>query len=464
MAKLPVIPEYITVHLGPPDSDAANVTVSFSDYIKNVASSEIYPTWPENAIRANIYAQISFALNKIYTEFYRSRGYDFDITNSTSTDQAFVYGRDIFENISQIVDDIFNDYVRRQGTVEPLFTEYCNGTTVTCNGLSQWGTVDLANQGYTPYEILQYYYGDDIDIVTNTPVEGITESVPDRLLREGLVGNDVRQIQVRLNRIAKNYPAIPKIENADGVFGADTDAAVREFQKIFNLTPDGIVGRGTWYKIQLVYNAVKRISELDSEGIPLEDVTDLFKEPLSIGDTGVQIRELQYFLEFISNYEPTVPPINIDGIFGPRTEEAVRAFQRQYGLPETGEVNAATWDRLYRAYRGIIQSLPDGYLDGTTVPYPGNPIRLGSRGENVAVIQEYLNFISQTYTEIPKLVVDGVFGAATENAVKIFQRLFGIEPTGIVGALTWSEIANLYRSLLDGSMRSKGQYPGYTVG
>lgn len=170
MPSLPYIPESITVHLGPPDSSAANVTVSFPDYIKNVASSEIYPSWPENALRANIYAQISFALNRIYTEYYRSSGYSFDITNSTAVDQSFVNGRDIFENISQIVDEIFNEYLRRSGTVEPLFAQYCNGTTVTCEGLSQWGSVGSGQPGYTPYQILTYYFGDDIDIVRNTPV------------------------------------------------------------------------------------------------------------------------------------------------------------------------------------------------------------------------------------------------------------------------------------------------------
>ena len=217
----PVIPETVTVHLGRPEQAASNVTVSFPDYIKNVASSEIYPTWPESALRANIYAQISFALNRIYTEFYRSRGYDFDITNSTAFDQFFVPNRDIFENVSQIVDEIFNSYVVRQGSVEPLFTQYCNGTTSTCDGLSQWGTVPLANDGLTPYEILQTFYGNDIDIVTNVPVAAVTASVPPRPLRLGSTGNDVQSIQVRLNRISTNYPAIPKIEPANGVFAQE---------------------------------------------------------------------------------------------------------------------------------------------------------------------------------------------------------------------------------------------------
>ena len=266
-ARLPTIPETITVHLGAPNQNAPNVTVPFVDYIANVASSEIYPTWPESAIRANIFAQISFALNRIYTEYYRVRGYDFDITNSTAIDQYFVNGRDIYENISQIVGEIFDTYIVRQGSVEPLFAQFCNGTTVTCAGLSQWGSVSLANEGYTPYEILQYYYGEDIDLVSDAPVMNISSSLPDRLLRLGTAGDDVRQIQIRLNRISDNYPSIPKIAIPDGVFSFDTEDAVRRFQEVFSLPADGIVGKATWYAIQFIYNAVKRLNELDSEGI-----------------------------------------------------------------------------------------------------------------------------------------------------------------------------------------------------
>lgn len=213
---LPVIPKFITVHLGRPDQPAENIRVSFADYIKNVASSEIYPTWPESAIRANILAQISYALNRIYTEYYPSRGYDFDITSSTQYDQKFIPNRDIFENISQIVDDIFNDYVVRQGSVQPYFTQYCSGTTTTCEGLSQWGTVALAEEGLVPYEILQRYYGDDINIVFNAPVAGIERSYPGAPLRLGSAGEDVRIIQRQLNRIADNYPAIPRLSVIDG--------------------------------------------------------------------------------------------------------------------------------------------------------------------------------------------------------------------------------------------------------
>jgi hypothetical protein len=219
----PTIPETITVHLGPPDSDAQNITLPFAEYIKNVASSEIYPTWPESAIRANVLAQISYTLNRVYTEYYPSRGYNFDITNDISRDQSFVYGRDIFENISRIVDNEFNSYLRRDGTIEPLFAAYCDGIEVTCTGLSQWGSLELAEQGLDAIEILRNYYGNNIELVTNVPVDGVTSSVPAAPLAIGSSGIEVQQIQRRLNRIATNYPAIPKIRDTNGVFDSYTD-------------------------------------------------------------------------------------------------------------------------------------------------------------------------------------------------------------------------------------------------
>lgn len=241
---LPFVPQQITVHLGAPSASAPNVTVPFSEYVKNVASSEIYPTWDESALRANILAIVSFALNRVYTEFYRSRGYDFDITNNTAYDQYFVNGRSYFSNISRLVDELFNDYLRRPGFVEPLAAKFCNGTTVTCEGLSQWGSQRLAQQGQNSTQILRNYYG-NVEIVPNAPIRGITSSYPGSPLRRGSTGPNVVVIQTELNRIAQNYPAIPKIANVDGIYGSRTEASVRAFQEIFDLTPDGIVGPAT---------------------------------------------------------------------------------------------------------------------------------------------------------------------------------------------------------------------------
>ncbi len=463
-ANLPFIPENITVHLGAPTADAQNVTIPFIDYIANVASSEIYPTWPESAIRANVYAQISFALNRIYTEFYRSRGYDFDITNSTGIDQSFVAGRDIFENVYQIVSEIFNDYISRRGNVEPLFAQYCDGIEVTCNGLSQWGSVDLANSGYTPYEILTYYYGNDIDIVQNAPVQSINISAPERPLRLGSAGDAVRALQIRLNRISDNYPSIPKIAQPDGVFSFDTEEAVKKFQEIFSLTPDGIVGKATWYRTQFIYNAVKRLNELDSEGISLEEVTEQYDDSLVPGARGIEVANLQYLLNYLSAFYDTIPPVSIDGIYGPSTEAAVRAAQQTFGLDATGTLDLDTWEAIYRTYLGFVSTIPLKYVEGNVVPYPGIPLRLGSSSDSVTLLQEYLNFVATAYPEIPTVPVTGFFGTQTQNAVLAFQRQFGIEPTGTVAAVTWYALTEIYSDLYNGSRLNDGQFPGYNVG
>lgn len=464
MPDLPIIPQTITVHLGPPDSDAENVTLPFLDYVANVASSEIFPTWPESAIRANMYAQISYALNRVYTEYYRSRGYDFDITSSTTTDQYFVQGRDIFENIRNIAGELFNNYIRRSGNVEPLFAQYCNGTTVTCQGLSQWGTVELANQGYTPYEILTYYYGDDIELVQNAPIADSTTSAPTVPLRLGSANDDVRLMQVRLNRISANYPAIPKIADPNGIFGTDTEDAVRAFQEIFNLTPDGIVGNATWYTIQNIYIGVKRLNDLNSEGITLEEVTDQYPGVLQVGNRGNAVLNLQYFISYVAQYYETIPAVAIDGVFGESTRAAVEAVQRTFGLPVDGVVGEATWDALYRAYVGIVNTIPLEYVEGAAVPYGGNPLQIGSESEAVRLLQQYLNYIAQTYPEIPQVNPTGYFGPRTQEAVIAFQNLAGITPTGVVSATTWTAIADLFTVLTRGSELGQGQYPGFEVG
>ena len=349
---LPYVPQQITVHLGSPSSDAENVTVSFSDYVKNVASSEIYPTWDESALRANILAIVSFALNRVYTEFYRSRGYAFDITNSTAYDQYFVKGRSFFDNVARLVDELFNDYLRRPGFVEPLAAKFCNGTTVTCEGLSQWGSENLAQQGYNSVQILESYYG-DVEIVNNAPVRGISSSYPGTPLRRGSTGPSVVTLQVSLNRISQSYPAIPKISNVDGIFGIRTENAVRKFQEIFNLTPDGIVGPATWYAIVRIYIAVTRLAELRSQGQKYYINSWAHTNPIRQGDTGIKVEHLQYMLSVLSAYISDIPPLTIDGIFGNATRNVVLAAQRRFGLPQTGVVDAETWDEIYDQYSGI---------------------------------------------------------------------------------------------------------------
>ncbi|MBA2905324.1 hypothetical protein FHU23_001722 [Clostridium saccharobutylicum] len=259
----PVVPEFVVVHQGSPnDPSAPNYKVPFKDYIKNVASCEIYSTWTGSALRANIFCIVSFTLNRIFTEWYRGKGKNFDITSSTAYDQAFNYGRNIYDNISQIVDEIFSTYVRRIGKKQPLFTQYCDGKSVTCpEWLSQWGSQQLGAQGYVPYDILTHYYGYNIELVTAEKVAGIPMSYPGEPLTIGSSGASVKAIQGQLNRISRNYPLIPKLAE-DGKYGQKTANSVRIFQQIFTLPQTGVVDYATWYKISDVYVGVTKLAEL----------------------------------------------------------------------------------------------------------------------------------------------------------------------------------------------------------
>ena len=460
----PRIPEEIVIHLGSPDSDALNVTESFASYIKNVASSEIYPTWPEAALRANILAQISVALNRVYTEFYRSRGYNFDITSSPAYDQTYVYGRDIFSNVSQIVDEIFNSYIRRDGNIEPLFAEFCDGVEVSCDGLEQWGSVTLAEEGLDYFSILQRYYGNDISIVTDVPVGDSPSIAPPVVLREGDTGIDVEILQRRLNRISSNFPGIPKIYPADGFFDTGTNDAVRKFQEVFNLTVDGLVGRATWNQIQAIYNAVKELSSVNSEGLSITEVTTRFTNDLSEGDSGEGVLNIQYYLSYISLFVPSVISPGLDGSFGPTTANAVRSFQKTYNLPQTGVVDRLTFDAMENVYYSIVQEIDYDFYEGRILPFPGRVLREGVEGNDVRVLQEYLNLIADSYPSIPKVNVDGVFGGATAEQVREFKRIFNIPGTDDrVAAPAWNAIASIYEDLYAGTTVAPGQYPGYEI-
>ena len=443
----PVIPATITVHLGRPNAPAENITVPFTDYIKNVASSEIYPTWPEAAIRANILAQISFALNRVYTEYYRSRGYDFDITSTTANDQAYNKDGEVFENISRIVDEIFNNYIVRTGSVEPLYAAFCDGYNTICNGLLQWGTVTLANRGMSPLEILRYYYGDNISIVYNAPIGDNTQSYPGTALRRGSFGDDVVLIKRELNRIAQNYPAIPKIRFTNGVFDLETENAVKKFQEIFSLSPDGIVGKATWYKIKQVFAAVKQLSDLTSEGLTISEISRRYTRELRTGSQGQDVEALQYYLAFIGYFYPYLPPIPITGYFGELTRDAVFAFQSFYDLPVTGVVDANVFSRVEQVYREAVSELPANYQSAIGEPYPGRFLTEGDRGDSVYIIQGYLNTIGKNVPEIPVIAVDGIFGPRTKAAVIALQSYLGIEETGAIGPVEWAEIITLGNNL-----------------
>lgn len=462
---LPVVPATVTVHLGAPGSDAQNVEVPFPDYIKNVASSEIFSTWDESAIRANIIAQISFALNRVYTEWYRAMGYDYDITNDTAFDQKFINGRNIYTNISQIVDELFNDYLREQGTINPFFAQYCNGTTVTCEGLSQWGSESLARRGYSDVEILRYYYGDDVELVVNAPIGENLPSYPDVPLRVGDLSENVRRMQLYLNRISVNYPAIPKIVAVTGRFDENTENAVKAFQRIFSLTPDGIIGKATWYRIVYIFDAVTRVAELEGEGIGYENLPLQFQNDLSEGDSGGQVVSLQYFISLISRFVDFVPDITVDGIYSAATAEAVRAFQQYKNLPVTGSVDRRTWESLYMAYAGIIDYLAtqNTGVRVATEPFPNVVLRRGDVGPSVRTVRGYLSYISDYFFDIPSLAVNNIFDTRLQNAVREFQRIFSLNPTGQIDARTWNTIADIYSTLREGQYRVEGQYPGYEL-
>ncbi len=459
IAREVYIPDYIIVHLGKPNENAENVRVPFIDYIKNVASSEIYPTWPEASLIANIYCQISLALNRVYTEWYPSKIYPFQITNSTAYDQAFIYGRNIFENISNLVDRIFNRYIRRKGRKEPFFAEYCNGSTVKCPGLSQWGTVPLAQSGLPPIDILRYYYPKDIEIVECNVFKGIYESYPGTPLKEGDRGNNVLTIQNQLNRIRVNFPLIPEINNPNGVFGSDTTSAVKKFQKTFMLFDDGIVGRTTWYKISSIYTAVKKLAELKSEG---EYIGIGAAPPIVVlreGSRGEDVVQLQFLLNFISEFYPGIPTVIENGVFDIRTKQSVMAFQKMFGLTQDGIVGPTTWQKLYEIYKGIEDNVNIPSVPSPVYPqYPGYPLRVGSSGNDVKLMQSYLNVISNRYPSIPKLKEDGIFGNGTKSAVIAFQNIFGLAPDGVIGPATWRQIVEQYN--LISTLPEKPPYPG----
>ena len=434
------IPETITVHLGTPASNAQNIVVPFTDYVKNVASSEIFPSWPEEALRANIAAIISLTLNRFFTEWYRSQGYDFDITSTTSYDQSYVQGRNIFENISRLVDEVFNTYVTREGYINPLFTSFCDGKTVNCDGLSQWGTVSLAESGNNALQILRYYYGDDVNLTTTNDIRSAESSYPGTPLRLGDTGEDVITIQQQLMRIRENYPAIPLIPTIDGVFGSSTDLAVRTFQEIFDLSVDGIVGKSTWYRISYIYSSVSKLSETIGEG-----VSDIFSEEIpnvtiSVGDSGNYVLLLQSLIDYISLFYPSVPAVTKDSLFGRNTEDSVKQFQKTFGLTESGVVTPLVWNALYQVYLNIIKSITP------SLPNQGftGDLKRGDSGESVRLLQTYLNTVARRYPGISPVSEDGFYGSDTENSVLEFQRALRLNPTGVTDVSTWERLVELY--------------------
>lgn len=456
-----VIPRQIRVHLGRPTAKAEDITVDFIYYIKNVCSSEIYPTWPKESLLANIHAQVSLALNRVYTEWYRSKGYDFDITNNTAFDQAFVKNRNIFDSISVLVDDVFNQFLRKRNYAEPFYAEYCDGKIAQCPGMKQWGTLTLANDGLSAIQILQFYYGDDVRLVSSDRIEDVKGSYPGTPLRLGSQGPDVYLLQQQLNAIAVNYPLITPIYPVDGIFGPMTENAVRIFQKQFNLTQDGVVGKSTWYKINYIYVAVRKLAELSSIGrVENERSGEWPQVILKYGDRDLYVQQIQFYLNTIAAYNNAISPIsNIDSFFGTQTLNAVRSFQKFYGLTVDGIVGETTWNRIFSIYSDMVNSTNP---PNQAPVYPGIAIGLGASGQDVLNIQEALNTVGMEYPSIPILVEDGIFGIRTSEAVVRFQELFGLDADGVVGPNTWNALFEAQNKIINGDASSPAfpPYPG----
>ena len=438
--RYPIVPNTITVHLGKPDENAKNVTVSFTEYISNVASSEIYPTWPREALKANIYAIISFAMNRIYNEWYRSKGYNFDITSSPSYDQAFNYNRSTYENINNIVEEIFNNYVVKGNSIDPYFTRYCDGRNTTCNGLSQWGSVSLANQGKSALDILKYYYGNDISIKYDAPVGDLSEGYPGYVVSLGSAGNPVLAIQRDLRRIRKNYPAIPNITSTLGIYDEETVLAVKKFQEIFSLPVTGSVDKATWYKIKYVYTSVKKLSDLYSEGLSREEATYLYEDELNYGDTGIEVEHIHYYLDAIAFLDPDIPRLKTNSIYNDNSITMVKAFQKKYGLPVTGIFTYRDWNKLKDVYNNILKNLNNEFVNDL---YPDNFLSLGSKGEDVVRFQKYLLAICRYDHSIPGVRVNGIFDDLTNSSVLKLQRDLGLDENGIVGPILWRKVVEL---------------------
>lgn len=447
MIKSPVIPTYLIVHIGEATDNGKNIRVPFIEYIKNVASGELYPNWPEEALRANILAIISFTLNRIYNEWYRAKGYNFDITSSVSSDQSFKEDRQFFERISIIVDEMFNDYIVRDGQVQPLFASYCDGRNTVCRGLSQWGSVEYANKNENYLEILKHYYGDNINIVKDAEVSKNILSYPGYEVVIGDSGDYVKFIKIQLNRIGNNYPAIPTIVNGDTVFDIEMFNAIKKFQEIFNLPVTGTIDKSTWYKIKYLYNAVKKISDLYSEGISSSEVTLTYPNTLELGSTGKYISELNYLLSTIAYFDSDIPFYELDGDnFTDETKEMVVAFQNKYNLDSTGVVDSITWRYIREVYNSFFDNIPSNYLEYQDEFYPGRVLSKNMTGNDILNLQRFLYTICSKYHNIPGVVVNGEFDNLTEQSVKSIQKMNNLYPSGYVDAITWFYIVEMSKS------------------
>ena len=403
-------------------------------------------SWPEEALRANIIAQVSLALNRIWTEWYPSRGYSFNITGSPGYDQAYVNGRTVFAVMERLTAELFNTFVQRSGDAEPYFTEYCDGKTVTCPGMKQWGTVDRAREGMNALQILRYYYGNRVQLVTTNNIAAIPSSYPGSPLRRGSTGTNVRILQKQLSRIAKDYPSFGK-PAVTGTFDEATENSVKKFQKQFSLTADGVVGRATWNKVSFIYVSVKDLAELTSEGETAEGTQSAGGWPGTVlrrGSTGSSVEQVQFWLSDLAQFDSSLMRVTVDGSYGAATVSAVEAFQTLFGLTPDGVVGRSTWNKLKEvglavANKIVAANVAPGQFTTTT--------RAGSSGTAVRAVQYYLRRLAAYYSDVPRVAVDGKFGAATTRAVKAWQSRAGLTVDGVVGRLTFQSLYDAAQAL-----------------
>ena len=411
-------------------------------------------SWPEEALRANIIAQVSLALNRIWTEWYPSRGYSFNITGSPGYDQAYVNGRTVFAVMERLTAELFNTFVQRSGDAEPYFTEYCDGKTVTCPGMKQWGTVDRAREGMNALQILRYYYGNRVQLVTTDNIAAIPSSYPGSPLRRGSTGTNVRILQKQLSRIARDYPSFGK-PAVTGTFDEATENSVKKFQKQFSLTSDGVVGRSTWNKLKEVGLAVA------NKIVAANVAPGQFTTTTRAGSSGTAVRAVQYYLRRLAAYYSDVPRVAVDGKFGAATTRAVKAWQSRTGLTVDGVVGRLTFQSLYDAAQALEASGP--VVRTVSLPAPAATLRPGDTGAAVLRLNRLLLFLSQWIPEInftASDTPDNTFDLELEIAVRSAQRYFGLTETGAVTAADWKVFRDAAEQLLAANPAGPSPKPG----
>jgi peptidoglycan hydrolase-like protein with peptidoglycan-binding domain len=467
-----VIPDQITVHTGPPDSPDLNYTLPFTDYIKYVVSRIVSPLWPEGAIRAVIYAAQTFALRRYTDAYYRSKGYDFDITGDADYDQPFDPYGCVFHNLNRYVDEMADAYISKSGTGEPVALAVSSSDgqywvykdTEGKGELTMEVACRLASEGQSALEILRAVFGDTTLAHGNTPDINIGVSECQQLAL-GDRGCAVSDLQRRLNLISTSFPNIPKINPADGFYGPGTEAAVREFQRTFELVDDGIAGCATRRRIRFVYETVRNMLYLlNLKNMAIPALQDKRGRMLTEGDTGDAVSIAQKLLNIASLYTRTVKPVKVCGVYDRQTTESVVDLQRTFKLPPSGDIDTETYNLLYSLHNAALQ-LRDGTEFATlTEPFGNRELRLGSCGDDVVRLQTYLNCVADLYTDsISQIRVTGVFDVATFSAVTALQRIYGLPQTGKVAEDDWDMIAGLYNDCAAARYLATGQYPGYML-